>query len=137
MREHTGPMDIGDFVDLIHRNAYKPNIRFISSRWGARNGAPANTCTLLVGAWLPVQKSEDVVPTLDPEHVTALNVPVPWIPEQTVVDPKTQRIVARGWRALLRELLLEHVIRPSHEVRRLLGPREYERIQREGRLGCA
>lgn len=130
-------MDIGEFESLVHRNAYRPNIRFISSRWGAVNGAPANTCTLLVGAWLPVQNTDESVPTVNPEHVTALNVPTPWIPERTVIDPKTQRIVARGWKALLRELLLERVIRPSVEVRRLLGPAEYERIQREGRLGCA
>ena len=130
-------MDIGEFEDLVHRNAYRPNIRFISSRWGAVNGAPANTCTLLVGAWLPVQNTDDSVPTLNPEHVTALNVPVPWLPEHTVIDPASSRVVARGWRALLRELLLERVIRPSPEVRRLVGHSVYERIQREGRLGCA
>ena len=134
MEGKTGPMWTDEFVDLVHRNAYKPNIRFISSRWGERNGAPAGTCTLLVGAWLPVVNSDEKKPwSVDPDHVAAYNVALSQIPEYTVYDEEGG-LVHRGWKGLLQLLIADRVIRPSEEIRRLLGVREFDNSKRG--LGC-
>lgn len=131
----SGPMPISEFQDLIHRNAYKPNIRWISSRWGARNGAPDGTCTMLVGAWLPVRNTnERVFQTVHRDHVGAYNVPTPVVPEFTDVDPESQEILARGWRGLLPWLIADRVIRPSPEIETWLGHREFDSAVRG--LGC-
>lgn len=134
MEGKRGPMWTDEFVELVHRNAYKPNIRFISSRWGARNGAPAGTCTLLVGAWLPVRNTgERFTPTVHSDHVGAYNVALSQIPEYTV-EREDGEIVHRGWRGLLQCLIADRVIRPSREIEKLLGRKDYEMITRG--LGC-
>lgn len=136
MEGKKGPMWTDEFVDLIHRNAYKPNIRFISSRWGERNGAPAGTCTLLVGAWLPVRVSDHKELNnwhVHHDHVGAYNVALSQIPEYTIEKPDGE-IIHRGWRGLLQWLIKDRVIRPSEEIRRLLGDQHYERFTKG--LGC-
>lgn len=136
MEGKHGSVYIGDFVDLVHRNAYRPNIRFIASRWGKAQGAPKDTCTLLAGAWLVAPQTDD--PTapvfLHRDHVGTYNVPMPWIPEYSTVDAATDRIAHRGWRALLQFLLNDRVIRPSPEILRWLGYKDFGTATR--RLGC-
>lgn len=116
-------MYIGEFEDIVRRNnATAMGIRFISHSSRSNAGAPANTCTMLVGAWLPVVKTDDPsAPEVHRDHITAINVAVPQIPEHTVYDLATGRIVARGWKGLLQVLLADRVIRPSKEIRDLCG----------------
>lgn len=129
-------MYIGDFVDLVHRNATYPNIRFIAQSSRSNQGAPANTCTLLAGAWLPVVKTDEPVsPTVHSEHIGAWNVPVPDIPEHTDYDETTGRIRARGWKGLIQMLLQDHVIRPTREIERLCGS-DWEQIRRGAGIRC-
>lgn len=119
MEGRKGYMPIGDFESLVMRNAYRPNLRMIHTRWGKVNGAPDFTCTLVKG---------------DPGNGDAFNVPFPDIPEQSEIDEKTGHIIARGWRTLLIWLVSERTIRPSHEVLEVMGYRDYERATK--RLGC-
>jgi hypothetical protein len=134
MEGKSGPMWTDDFVDLVHRNKYKPNIRFISSRWGERNRAPAGTCTLLVGAWLPsINTEERKTWRVHDDHVGAYNVALSQIPEFTQVRDDGE-ITHRGWKALLQILVNDRVIRPSREIEALLGTHQFEKTVRG--LGC-
>lgn len=129
-------MYIGDFVDLVHRNARYPNVRFIANSSRSNAQAPRDTCTLLAGAWLPVIKTnEPTAPTVHEDHIGTWNVPVPFIPEYTVEDKKTGRVIARGWKALLGYLLEDNVIRPTHEVVNLLGD-DWPHIRAQVGIGC-
>ena len=126
------PMDTSDLVEIVHRNAYRPNIRWISHK-ASNTFSPPGTCTLLVGAWLPMVKSEsDYGQTVSDDHVGAYVVATPQIPDETQF--KGRYIKHRSWRALLRILVRDRVIRPSAEIERLLGPAEFEDCTR--RLGC-
>lgn len=115
-------MYIGDFEELVRRNAYRPHdIRFYSSRWGRHNDAPAGTCTMIYGP------QEDGV---------LMNVPIPDIPEYTldrVYEDGVTRVSLRGWKGLLQMMLSERILRPSDEIRRLLGNRAFDKLK----LGCA
>lgn len=134
MEGKKGPMWTDEFVELVHRNAYKPNIRFICSRWGARQGAPASTCTLLAGAWLPVHVSEEQRSyVVHKDHVGTYNVALSQIPEYTV-EREDGEIVHRGWRGLIQWLIADRVIRPSPEIERLVGTKDFEMMTRG--LGC-
>lgn len=125
MEGHRGSLEITDIVELVARTAYRPNIRWISSRWGQRNNAPADCATMLVGGWL-----QDAWGNLNPHHVSAYNIPTPFIPEHTVYDPETGRIKARGWRSIVAEMVIERIIRPDVHVERLLGTKETEDARR-------
>jgi hypothetical protein len=130
------PMYIGDFVDLVHRNSATPDIRFITNSGKSNPGVAANTCTLLAGAWLPVIKTDDPsAPAVNPNHIGAWNVAVPDIPEKTVIDPETQRIVHRGWKELLMVLLQERVLRPTPEVIGLCGD-DWDKIRKWAGIRC-
>lgn len=128
-------MYIGDFVNLVHRNAVFPNVRFITRSGNSQAYAPAETCTLLAGAWLPVIKSDyDPIPKVNEEHIGTWNVPLPWIPEYTIED-ENGRIVHRGWKGLLQLLLIDHVIRPTSEIIKLLGD-DWNEVRRSADIRC-
>lgn len=129
MDGHHGPLEISDLVELVARNAYRPNVRWITSRWGPRNGAPTESATLLVGDWL-----FDSYGNLKRDHETAYNVTTPFIPEYTIKDPETDRISAVGWRSFVIELVQDRVIRPSREVEKLLGRKECDDARHAARI---
>lgn len=111
---------ISEFENIVYRNAYAPwDMRFYTSRWGRYNGAPANTCVLIKG---------------DYANGDVRNVPVPEIPENTQLQHDGIHIKHRGWRTLLKFLCQDRWIRPSPEVERLLGTRDFAEA-RKG-LGC-
>ena len=114
-------MYIGDFEELVKRNEVYPNIRFVSSRWGKRQGAPEGTCTVLVGAWPMTQKYGK--PYLHPDHKGAYNVPIPFIPRHTI-ENEDGSIQKRGWESLLKMMLYDNVIRYSDEIRKVLESNE-------------
>ena len=76
---------------------------------------------MLVGDWL-----QDPWGNLKPEHISAYNIPTPFIPEKTLYDGKTGRVIARGWRAIVSEMVQDRIIRPSREVERWLGEEEFQ-----------
>jgi hypothetical protein len=127
-------MDTADFRDLVERNAYKPNIRWISHK-KAYAFSPPHTCTLLVGAWLPMVKSDsDLGQTVHKDHVGAYLVPTPQIPAETIY--RGRHVFHRSWKALLRMLIGDRVVRPSPEVQRLFGD-EWHDVRRSMRhIGC-
>lgn len=127
------PMDLSDFQELVHEAAYSPNLRWVAHGSKSDPRAPKAHCTLLVGAWLPVQKTDEKVPTLHPDHVTAYNVPTPQIPEYTVYGER--RIEARGWKGLLEMMLGERVIRPTPRVIKALGD-DWEHVRRKANIRC-
>jgi len=113
-------MYVGDLEELIHRNKKFPNIRFISSHWGRRQGAPESSCTILVGDWPMTMKHGK--PYVSPQHIGAYNVPVPFIPKFSEVGPDGS-IKKRGWKQLLLSLLQDHAIRPTDEILEILEMR--------------
>ena len=115
----SGPLDVHEFEDLVMRNLWKPNVRFIQSRWGRHNGAPVDTFTLVKN---------------NPDHGDAYNVPYPQIPERTIIDHETGRVKARGWRQLLINLVADATVCPSQQIRRAMGYHDFEKAKRT--LGC-
>lgn len=106
---------IGDFERIIERNAYAPwELNFYSSRWGRYQGAPANTCTLVKG---------------NMNYGEARNIPIPDIPEHTVQDSEGH-IIHRGWRTLLKFMCQDRWIRPSDEIRKLLGEDDFAKARK-------
>ena len=67
------------------------------------------------------------------DHVAAYNVALSQIPEYTV-EKEDGEIIHRGWRGLLQCLIVDRVIRPSEEIRRLMGQRDFEAVTKG--LGC-
>jgi len=118
MRGRDGSMDIGDFVDLVHQESYRPNIRFLRSRWGRYAGLSSGLCTLVVG---------------NANDGNCYNVPTPRIPEASVLEADGT-IVARGWKALFARLIRDRVVRPSPVFEKLLGSYTFDRSK--ARLGC-
>ena len=106
-------MTTGQFSDLVHKHAYRPNIRFHVSRWGRYNNAPAETCTLTVG---------------NINDGLAFNVPMPNIPARSQIDEETGKVIHRGWRALLIWMLTGRVCRPNTEFEMYLGTRDYQAV---------
>ena len=127
-------MYVGHFVDFIHRNKTKPNIRFIAAGPRGQGFAPLNTCTLLAGAWLPVEQPDGTYGKVHPDHVGTYNVPVPDIPEYTTYN-NAGRIRARGWKGLLQMLLTDNVIRPTNEVVKLCGD-DWQEIRQGAGIRC-
>lgn len=125
MEGKHGPMHIGELEDLIHASKRFPNIRFIASRWGKRQGAPSGTLTIMVGAYPSRHIDNNGRQLLDPDHVTAYNVTYPWIPEHSGFDEKTGRAVSRGWRSLLCEMITDRTLRPTRELERWIGTDEF------------
>lgn len=125
MEGKHGPMEIGQLEDLVHRSKRKPNIRFIASRWGKRQGAPDNTLTIMVGAYPVRHRDNSGFDLLDPDHITAYNVNYPWVPEFGRVDERTGRLVERGWRSLLAEMITDRTLRPTRDLERWLGTDEF------------
>ena len=115
----SGPMQIHELEELVYRNKYRPDVRFIQHGWGLRHGAPSDHCALVVG---------------NADRGDALAVPTPVIPERTVIDEATGRIQARGWRALLKILIGQRTIRPSREVLLALGYSDFDKAKEN--LGC-
>ena len=113
-------MYIGDFEQLVHRNKKFPNVRFIASHWGKRQGAPEGTCTLLVGDWTMTYKYGK--PYLSPEHIAAYNVPIPFIPPDHISE-EDGTVKVQGWRPLLAEMLADRVILPTKEIMKVLADR--------------
>ena len=115
-----GPIYIGDFERIVERNAYAPwNLQFRTTRWGRVNGAPADTCTLIMGDW---------------DSGDARNIPIPDIPENSIQLPNG-RVRHRGWRSLLKFMCQDRWIRPSKEIEELLGTKEFEQTIKH--LGCS
>lgn len=106
-------MTTSQFVDLVHKHAYQPNIRFHVSRWGQHNGAPAETCTMSIG---------------NTNDGNLYNIPMPTIPARTQIDSKTEKIVHRGWRALLVWMLGQRICRPNKEFELYLGTKAYQEV---------
>lgn len=123
-------MYIGDLEDLIHEAKVYPNIRFISSRWGEKQGAPGGSLTILVGDWTMTEKYGK--PHLSPEHVAAFNVPYPFVPKYSVID-KEGMVAKRGYVGLLSEMLAMRIIRPTKKVRAALGG-HWDKLKREHSL---
>ena len=100
-----GEMNFEEFEDIVFRNMSFPNVRFILSRWGARQGAPRHNVAIVMG---------------NSDLGDAYNVPVPVIPEHTITHPDRPVIVARGWRELFRMLVDDGTVVESEEIRALL-----------------
>ena len=115
-----GSIYIGEFEELVKRNAFAPwMLNFFKTRWGRHNGAPADTCTLAYGnPWLGDLR----------------NVPIPDIPENTVMARDGKHIKHRGWRTLLKFMCQDKWLKPTEEVRELLGTADFEEA-RKG-YGC-
>lgn len=114
-------MYIGDLEELIKRNETYPQIRFIASRWGKRQGAPEGTLTVLVGDWPMTYKFGK--PYLSPEHKAAYNIPYPFIPRDSVIG-EDGTVLKRGYVSLLQALLNDRAIRFSPEIRSVLESKE-------------
>ena len=114
-------MYIGDLEDLIKRNETYPNIRFIASHWGRRQGAPEDSVTVLVGDWPMTYKHGK--PYVSPQHVGAYNVPIPFVPRWSITDDDGT-VRKRGYRSLLLSLLNDRAIRPTQEVMRIINSEE-------------
>ena len=112
---------IGDLEELIKRNETYPNIRFIASHWGRRQGAPEDSVTVLVGDWPMTYKHGK--PYVSPHHVGAYNVPIPFIPKDSIVEADGT-IIKRGYKQLLMSLLSDRAIRPTDEVMAVLNSQE-------------
>jgi hypothetical protein len=112
---------IGDLEDLIKRNETYPNIRFIASHWGRRQGAPEDTVTVLVGDWPMTYKHGK--PYVSPEHIGAYNVPTPFVPRDSIVA-EDGSILKRGYRSLLMSLLNDRAIRPTEEIMGVINSQE-------------
>lgn len=124
-------MLIGELEEIIKRSETYPNIRFIASRWGERQGAPENTLTVLVGDWTITEKYGK--PHLSKEHISHYNVPYPFVPRDTICD-RNGVPIKRGYVGLLIEMLKDRVIRPTKEVRRALGD-EWPKVRKMLNLG--
>lgn len=110
-------MLIGELEDVIKRAEVYPQIRFVASRWGERQGAPEGTLSIVVGAWPLTEKYGK--PYLSPDHKAVYNVPYPFVPADTIVG-KDGFIKKRGYKSLLRDMIASRFIRETKEVRRLL-----------------
>ena len=112
-----GPMYIGEFEDIVKRNAYAPwDFRLYSSRWGRHLGAPA---TLVKG---------------NMDNGDARNIPVPDIPENTVLAADGRHVKHRGWRQLFIIMCRDRWLSPSREIEKWLGTKDFEEARRG--LGC-
>ena len=108
-----GPMWVTDFVALLLRNSNRTDIRLLKERVpSSQNLAPKNTWTLTIGA---------------AKDGWAYNVPTSQIPEFTIQDARTQFIVHRGWRSLLKMLLHDKVVRSTQEILDTLGREDFGR----------
>ncbi len=138
-------MYVGDFARLVWRNAYRGGqLRFELTRWGRRNLAPDGVVTLLdCGHWVNHprhsfdDRSDRSEVWWEQRRKTVGNVPRPWLPVFQVQvgtgnDPN-DRIVAKSWRTLLRLYLMAGLIRPSAEIKALLGPRVFDIARRARR----
>ena len=110
-------MLIGDLEGVIKRAEKYPQIRFIASRWGERQGAPEGTLSILVGAW-PITERYGK-PYLSPDHKAVYNVPYPFVPADSILD-KEGGVRKRGYRWLLGQLVREGYIDMTKEVEELL-----------------
>ena len=127
-------MYIGHFVDLIHRNKTRPNIRFIPHSRKSQDGAPPNTCTLLAGAWLPTEQLDGTFGKVHQDHVGTYNVSIPDMPEFTEYH-STGHVMRRGWKGLIQMLLTDNVIRPTNEIVRLCGD-DWDKIRIGANIRC-
>ena len=91
-------MYVGDFVELVERNKVYPNIRFISSHHGRRQGAPRDSMTVLVGDWSMTYKHGK--PYLSPQHIGAYNLAVPFAPKHDIVA-EDGMVITPGWAPVL------------------------------------
>lgn len=114
-------MYIGDLEELIKRNETYPNIRFIASRWGKRQGAPDGTLTVLVGDWPMTYKYGKAY--VSPQHIAAYNIPYPWVPRDAIAA-EDGTILKNGYRTILRNLLRDRAIRWTPEIQRVLESEE-------------
>lgn len=116
-------MEIGKLEDVIKRAEVYPQIRFVASRWGRRQGAPDGTLTIIVGDWPMTEKYGK--PYLSPHHKAAYNVTYPFVPAE---DERLEdgQLVVRGYKSLLREMLAERYIRKTPAVAALLEGREHD-----------
>ena len=110
-------MLIGELEDVIKRAERYPQIRFIASRWGKKQGAPEDTLTLLVGAW-PITERYGK-PYLSPDHKAAYNVPYPFVPAESIVNEDGE-VRKRGYRWILGQLVRDGYIDMTKEVENLL-----------------
>ena len=109
-------MSGAEFRELVERNSYRPEIRWLKNRTGRYQGVPSDLCTMMIG------------PGADGR---AHNVPSDSIPEYSWYT-KDGRVRARGWRWLLRVLLNGRVIRPCEEVRKWLGDQDFDTYRPPG-----
>lgn len=107
-----------EFVEMVKRNSYRNDLRFMVSRWGRYQGAPPDTCTMVMAGGYDTGDGR--------------NVPMPEIPEHTVFDERTQRVKVRGWRFLLRELVKDRYVRPEGEPAEWLGEGELSVVRPKG-----
>ena len=120
------PMETGEFVDLVKRNAagWHQGIRCIASRWGRVQGAPPGTCTLVWGAARPGRP------------LTAINIAMNRIPQETIINPETDEVVYRGWKSALKMLLQQKAILPRDEIRRLFDDKEFYQMRKAWDIPC-
>lgn len=128
MEGHRGPLEITDLIELVDRNKYKPNVRWITGEGARANGSPSQIATCLVGSWIT-----NTYGGMSQEHVTNYNVTTPFIPEHTIINGKTGRVDARGWRDIVTEMVCDRVIRPSREVEKILGREATDSARRSAR----
>jgi len=103
----TGP----EIVRFIKRNAYRPDL--VTGHWHQRGGQPTDFAICVA----------------NPMKGFSYRVGLGDLPEHTLEDPASGKILLRGWRGLFKQMLCDGVIMESKEVVQKLGHAEINHIK--------
>lgn len=110
-RAMSGP----EIVRFVKRNAYRPDV--VAAHWHRSAG----------------RLHDFAICVANPMKGFAYKVSIGDVPEETIEDPATGRIIVRGWRGLFKQMLCDGVIKESAEVCALLGQSEVDMLKNVNR----
>ena len=107
-------MSATEIVHFVKANAYRPDT--VAAHWHQRAG----------------RLTDFAICVASPDLGFAYRVEMGDVPEDTIVDPATNRILVRGWRGLFTQMIADGVLRVTPAVRAKLGDHEINNLINKG-----
>lgn len=108
-------MSATEIVRFVKENCFRPDT--VAAHWHREAG----------------RLTDFAICVASPDLGYAYKVELGEVPEYTIIDPVTQRIMVRGWRGLFRQMLYDGVMKITPAVTAKLGQAEINMLTQKGK----
>jgi hypothetical protein len=128
-------MYVGELEEILARHAYRSNWWVKTKSHYAGNRLPSGNATLFFGPPPPPEDCEDdwKMDKWFDAHGDHYNIGIPYLPEFTRKNERG-KVLCRGWRHVLHQLIVSGHVRPDEELRKVLGDKGFDRARRSAAI---